>query len=696
MLDNDSLLQIFRCYRLKDENNWNIQLTWRKLAHVCRRWRLLVSDSWSHLDMHLLLTNDSPSIYTLSHLPPLPLAINFLDRTRTMTRKDEDNLHLGLQQHDRVSQVAFRAPSLSLRMWFELMNKLFPRLRDLSLLSTNTEEMGLVLPETFQAPDLRHLSLHGIGLPKRLSLLSSMIALSALSLTHIGEPCYFPPGHLITQLQGLPHLEELSIGFAIPIPLPSNERELIPAPVPPMTLTLPSLRRLTFRGVGVYLDNLVAQINTPLLERLGLTLFFELAYTLVNLAKFIHRTEAFGCLFAQVIFNKDGACIDVGHPQRVIGRLSLRVNCESLDWQIDSATQVCSALREIVSVVEELTLDLDVDGMPSDWKNTLDNELWHEFLLPFIGVQKLRVGSSLTLELSQALQLVAEGLVLDLLPELQELEAQLEINHVKKKKAFSAFVKARESVGRPILLTISAIPRPRPKVPRPNPRPNPRPEGVGPSLTLEHSQASQSVVGGLDLDLMRQELQEMKVQVEIKYAEYKKALSASAKAVESMDRRLSLALSAIPRPRPKVLRPNPRSNPRPEVLPTLWSHYYDNLRSLPSRWLDASFPSPHYDPASYLSDDPLHASPPKLPSGALFGNLARNRRISATGNELTVRRAGNDEEAPPKKEYRRNENKRRLRENPQRRANENWRYRQLSGASGINARISQPGRRIAF
>jgi hypothetical protein len=267
---------------------------------------------------------------------------------------------------------------------------------------------------------------------------------------------------LITQLQALPHLEELSISFAIPIPLPSSEGELLPAPVPPVTL--PTLRRLTFRGVGIYLDNLVAQINSPLLERLSLTLLFELAYTLVNLTEFIHRTEGFECLVAQVVFNKDGASIDTDyHEQRGTGKLSLHVNCEPLDWQIDSAAQVCGALGKVLSTVEELILDLDADGMPSDLENTLDNILWHELLLPFIGVKKLHIGSSLTLELSQALQSAAAGLVLELLPELQELEVQLEIDHAKR--AFSAFVETRESVGRPIHLLAPSVPHAEPEVP---------------------------------------------------------------------------------------------------------------------------------------------------------------------------------------------------------------------------------------
>jgi hypothetical protein len=331
-------------------------------------------------------------------------------------------------------------------MLLELMNKPFPRLGDLSLLSTTTEGMGLVLPETFQAPFLSRLSLHGISLPRGLSLLS---ALSVLSLTHIQESCYFPPGNLVTQLQGLPYLEELSIDFAIPIPRPSSERELLPAPIPPVTL--PTLKRLTFRGLGVYLDNLVVQINTPLLERLNLILFFEITFTLFNLNEFIHRTEGIRGSAARVIFNKDGASIDYTRWGRELG-VGIRVNCGHLDWQIDSVTQVCTSLGKVLSTVEVLMLDLDVDGMPFDWENALDNILWHELLLPFIGLKMLHISPSLTLELSRALEPVSGELVLELLPELQ----QLEINHTKN--AFSGFVKTRESIGRAVHLLVLVRP----------------------------------------------------------------------------------------------------------------------------------------------------------------------------------------------------------------------------------------------
>ena len=406
--------------------------------------------------MYLLLTNGSPSIGTLSHLPPLPLVIDYSDRIDTVAQKDAGHIHLGLQQHGRVRRVFLQASSSSLRIWLELMNKLFPRLEDLSLLSTAAEETNLILPETFQAPDLRRLSLHGISLPKRSSLLSSTIALSTLSLTHIGASFYIPPGHLVTQLQGLPLLEELSIGFVFPIPLPSSEEQL-----PTLPVRLPALRRLTYRGEDVYFDNLVALINAPLLEQLSLIYFFDPTFSLVNLTEFIHGTGGFGCLAAQLIFNKDGASIY--YEQQGIRKLSLHVNCEPLDWQIDFATQVCNALGNVLSAVEELIIDLNEDWMLSDWDNTLDSMVWHELLLPFIWVKKLHIGFLLTFELSQALNAAAGGLVLELLPELQKLEVQLEIDDAKK--VFSVFIETRESVGRPVRLLALPIPHAEPEVP---------------------------------------------------------------------------------------------------------------------------------------------------------------------------------------------------------------------------------------
>ena len=473
-LDNDSLFQIFNHYRLDHKDNWTSRLRWRKLAHVCQRWRCLVFDYCSSLDVCLSITNNSRPTYGLCHFPPVPLIIEYSIQTSSMYTglttdfgampwEDKDKIHLGLQQHGYVFRADLRAPSSDLRTCLKLMNKPFPRLERLSLFSTTTEEMDLVLPETLQAPDLRRLSLHGISLPKGLSSLSSTNALSTLSLTHIRDSCYFSPVDLVTRLHGLPHLEELSIGFATPMSLPSSKGESLSAPIPPVTL--PALERLTFRGMDVYLDCLIARISAPRLGRLGLTLFFDLDFTLVNLTEFIDKTEGFGRPLrrpprrpdAQVNFNKDGASINAGyHVHQVYWDFSLRVNinCKRLDWQVASTAEVCNALGNVLSAVEELKLDFNEDWMPSDWTRTHDKTLWHELLRPFTGVKKLHVGSSLILELSRALKSVAG--VLELLPDLKELDVQVQIDHAKN--AFSEFVETRESVGRPVHLLAPPIP----------------------------------------------------------------------------------------------------------------------------------------------------------------------------------------------------------------------------------------------
>jgi len=450
MLNYDSLLGIFNHYRMQDADSWNIRLKWLMLAHVCRRWRYLIYDSSSLLDLCLFF-NGSFSIDLLAHLPPLPLIIRYLNETTTRVRKYEESILPGLQQHGRLRSVALQAPSPGLCILLRTMDEYFPMLENLSLLSTTGEEANIVLPSTFRAPNLRHLALHGVGLPSGLSLFTSTTTLITLTLTCIPAPYYFHPGQLVTQLQGLLRLEELSIGFAVPIPLPSTEGELLPPPMP--QVTLPTLQRLMFRGVAVYLENLVAQINAPLLEQLIVTLFFEISFTLASLTQFIHTTGGLACISAKVLFKRECVSIFTNNGESLSSRsLTISVNCEHLDWQIDAVTQCCRALEQVLSAVEELTLDLDEDGMPSDWDDSVDSTLWHGLLLPFSGVKRLQIAPSLTCGLSDALKPDAAVLDLDLLPELQQLEVQLEVNDANK--AFATFIETRELGGRPVELLV--------------------------------------------------------------------------------------------------------------------------------------------------------------------------------------------------------------------------------------------------
>ena len=455
MLNYDEVLHIFHYYRLEDVESWNLRLGWCKLAHVCRRWRYLIYDSSSLLDIYLLLKNGSPTLGSLAHLPPLPLVIDYCNMTTPWVRQDELSILTGLQQRERVRRLSLQVPSPHLDICLTTMSDLYPILEDLSLSSTTEEDTSLALPRTFNAPNLRYFALRGVGFPTELPFFTYLTNLVTLALIRIPAPYYFPPGHLVTQLQGLLHLEELSIGFAVPIPLPSNEAELLPAPIP--RVTLPTLKRIMFRGVAVYLENLVSQINAPLLEQLIVTLFFELAFTLTALTHFIHTTGGLKCLSTKVLFKKGGVSVVTSNSECLSsGGLTINVDCEHLDWQIDAATQCCGALEQVLSAAEELTLELDEDGMPSDWSDSLDSMLWRELLLPFGGVKKLQIGSSLTSELSDALKSDATELALNILPELQTLEVNLEVNDAEK--IFCTFIETRELDGRPVELLVPRLP----------------------------------------------------------------------------------------------------------------------------------------------------------------------------------------------------------------------------------------------
>jgi len=103
ILDNDSLLNIFRLYRpvILDEDEvddcyiltggeWSRERWWYKLVHVCRQWRSLILASPPHLGLCLVFTYRTPVARMLAHSPPLPLIIDHLSQEHDVTAKDEE------------------------------------------------------------------------------------------------------------------------------------------------------------------------------------------------------------------------------------------------------------------------------------------------------------------------------------------------------------------------------------------------------------------------------------------------------------------------------------------------------------------------------------------------------------------------------------------------------------------------------
>ena len=141
---------------------WSGSHWWYKFAHVCRRWRYLVLESASHLDLYLLCTYNTPVAEMLAYSPPLPLVVDYGDEDREVTTQDEKGISLALQRRRRVRHIRLCIPSSSLRKLLVAISGEFPILAYLGVNPLNNDGQSLTLPETFKAPHLRHLALGNV------------------------------------------------------------------------------------------------------------------------------------------------------------------------------------------------------------------------------------------------------------------------------------------------------------------------------------------------------------------------------------------------------------------------------------------------------------------------------------------------------------------------------------------------------
>ena len=421
-----------------------------------------------HLGIHIECTNGILVSDVLDHYPPLPLFVNYKTRDvypsyRTLTMQDELGICRTLRLQDRVRQIHLDLPSSILHQALVLMDGHFPILERLFLSftdATKNKNIPLILPETFLAPNLRHLTLPHISPQILFRFLTTTVSLSTLKLSNI-QTYYIHPRLLVAHLQSLPQLEDLSIVFSAPIPRPATKEELFGEEETPVLL--PNLKTFSFQGANTYLECLVAQISTPLLEQLHITLISQIALSQPRLSHLINTTKVFKPLRlgATVSFRSDE--VSVYTALRGERGFLICVRDMPLNWRVDWAAQICNALVPTLYGVEDLSLCVFTDMFGSPWEPigipSAISTTWQALLRSFIGVKKLRIDDELAWELSWALQ---AGGVSDpeFLPDLQSI--------VSKTNRFTSFIDARQIVGRPVRFFIFSWPPPgweRPRCP---------------------------------------------------------------------------------------------------------------------------------------------------------------------------------------------------------------------------------------
>ena len=438
MLPDVALLEIFDFYM----GGYGIE-KWHTLVHVCRKWRIVVFGSQRRLNLRLLCTARTPTKELLDVWPQLPIVL-WADGHE---KWGVDNIIDALEHNDRIYQLRFTSiPNSQLEPVLAAMQQPFRTLTDLYL--EPADHTAPIVPPSFlgvSAPRLQKLTLHRIlfpGLPKLLLSATHLVDLEIWGIPYSG---HFSPEAIITGLSALIRLKNLEIAFEYP--RGSSGWESQPPP-PPTRILLPILNTLRLRGVGKYMDDLVARIDAPLLDNVDITFFRQ--FNAPQVTQFISRTPklmAHGDEARVVFYPISGGVWDIW-VSLLRAKLRLGTSCRPSNL-VSSLAQICrwSFPRDLISAVEHLY----IFPHPYVPDNTgLEVSPWLDLLHPFTAVKNLYISEDFVPHLASALQEIVGERVTEVLPALKSLFLEGTLPPGPILKAIGQFVVARHLSGHPI------------------------------------------------------------------------------------------------------------------------------------------------------------------------------------------------------------------------------------------------------
>jgi len=470
VLDDDSLLNIFRCYRpiafdsdsVMDStirmSKWDRERWWYRLVQVCRRWRYLILGSASYLRLCLVCTLGTPVADMLESSPPLPLVVSYNHPHRFLTAGEEKVLLFALQQRDRIRTIYLQMPLRCLRKIVTAFDDKFPMLELLYIRHPAKGYIPLTLPPTFEAPHLRHLNLHQFAVPMGSPLFTTAIGLMTLILRWDHPLTYSDPNYLLQTLSPLSQLHTLEIGFSSSHTLSSHDIPQRLSDAPTMAhVTLSNLRWFSFWGISDYLEAILPHMTVPCLTELKVHFFNHFGLSVPRLLQFVKIAENLRFGSAKFVFHHRAVGVFVyPHVGTNLPRFNffVEVPCMHLDQQVSSVAQIFSVLSPLFSTVMDLTLDYKDYVFSSEQHDQANRMRWRELLGSFRNVTTLRVHKGLVGELSHSLRSDVEP-TLEVLPDLKELVCP---TRSLDEGVFTAFIHDREVAGHPVKLTGETFP----------------------------------------------------------------------------------------------------------------------------------------------------------------------------------------------------------------------------------------------
>src|SRR6267142_269180 len=356
MLPDNVLLEIFDFYRedttFSMHTSWIYTWRWQALIQVCRRWRCVIFGSPRRLDLRVVCTDITPTRTSLDIWPPFPISISCRYR---VDEKSVGNVIAAVEHgHDRISHISIEYINGSASEKLAVaMQQPLPTLKCCCLGSSEDSESVPVLSETFlggSAPLVEYFELSGIPFPTFPQFILSSIHIRYLSIYDIPHSGYISPNAMAACLAALPNPEDLYIGFRSPLSRPPQT-----TPPPRTRMVLPALTQLFFCGVSEYFEDVVAQIDTPVLNRLNVTFFMDLIFDIPQLRHFIGRAERLEPL-DQAVMELNDRAIWISDSDRLPRRFRLQIVCERPDWQLSSMVQVFGQQLLLLSHIKELEI----------------------------------------------------------------------------------------------------------------------------------------------------------------------------------------------------------------------------------------------------------------------------------------------------------------------------------------------------
>ena len=450
ILPEDILLDIFDFYRLgaRDPSSpWK----WHRLAHVCRKWRHVISTSPRRLDLRILCNYGAPIGSILDSWPTLPL---FVRHNNPRSTSLPNNVIVALRRPNRVCEIDLVLPSWSMGPIVEAIQEPFQTLECIRITVKNATGPPMLVREAFLgglAPRLRKIKLDGIAFPFpaiRQVISSSGNNLVELHLSSIANDVHLSPRDLVTSLMALVQLKRLTIGFHFPPSSPS------PSVAPPQRTTLPSLTFLEFHGPREYLEEFVARTDFPALFEIDIRLFNDIFFEIPHFSRFIPLQIALGFPTSVFVTHLEEyvSVFIVPRVESSKGYCCLKASCSRLDWQLSFVTQISSQLPlQVLSSVRLLSIQTN-DTLPTG-EDDLDSTQWLEFFQPFTHVTYVDVlGEKLVPGIVQTL--ATEDMATEVLPELTSLRLNGYRKSPSVAKAAEKFVATRRRLsGRTVYLT---------------------------------------------------------------------------------------------------------------------------------------------------------------------------------------------------------------------------------------------------